>query len=145
VKVSQAGIELIKRFEGKRNKAYRDVGGILTIGYGHTGTDVKPFSNWTDEQCEAALKRDLERFEEGVSMLLGSAPTTENEYAAMVSLSYNIGISAFGRSTVLRKHKEGDKEAAAAAFLLWNKVRGAVVAGLTRRRLAERDLYLENP
>jgi len=145
MKVSQAGVDLLKRFEGKRNKAYRDVGGILTIGYGHTGTDVKAYSVWTDEQCEDALKRDLARFEEGVSMLLGSAPTTENEYAAMVSLSYNIGISAFGRSTVLRKHKEGDKESAASAFLMWNKVRGAVVAGLTRRRLAERDLYLENP
>ena len=142
MKVSQAGIELIKQFEGKRNRAYRDVGGVLTIGYGHTGVDVKPFSNWTDEQCEAALKRDLARFEEGVSMLLGDTPTTQHKADAMVSLCYNIGISAFGRSTVLRKHKEGDKEAAANAFLMWNKVKGAVIAGLTRRRIAERDLYL---
>ena len=142
MKISQAGIDLIKAFEGKRNKAYRCSAGVLTVGYGHTGADVKQYTTWTDEQCEEALKRDLTRFEEGVTLALGNVPVTQNEFDAFVSLSFNIGISAFGRSTVLRRHKEGDKKGAADAFLMWNKVKGAEVAGLTRRRKAERALYL---
>jgi lysozyme len=70
-----------------------------------------------------------------------NAPTTDNQFSAMVSLAYNIGVGAFARSTVARKHNEGDHQAAAEAFALWNKAGGRVLAGLVRRRKEEADLY----
>lgn len=138
-RINAAGLALIKEFEGCRLEAYRDAVGIWTIGYGSTGPHVHPNSRITPQEAEALLLSDLERFERAVDE--ASPQATDNQFAAMVALAFNIGISALLRSTVLREHKAGNHEAAARAFGLWSKAGGKTLAGLVRRRAAESDLY----
>jgi lysozyme len=140
--VCAAALALIERDEGLRLHAYRDVGGVLTIGYGHTGPDVHPGEVITKAAAEAIEAKDVGRFAALIEAHLGDAPTTDDQFGAMVSLAYNIGDGAFNRSTVLKKHRTGDRQGAADAFLLWDEVHGHVVAGLSRRRREERALYL---
>lgn len=141
-RVNQAGLALIKSFEGLRLGAYLCPARVWTIGYGHTGPDVRPGQKITEAEAEALLKGDLDRFESGVSTALGDAPTTDNQFSAMVSLAFNVGLGAFQRSTVLRQHRAGNRQRAAAAFLMWVKGGGKTLPGLVRRRTAERNLYL---
>ena len=145
--VSQDGIELIKRFEGLEVQSYRDVAGIWTIGYGHTGPEVGPGMRISEGEAEQLLARDLERFEEGVAGAV-TAPITQAQFDALVSLSYNIGVGAFRRSTALRRLNKGDFEGAAEAITWWNKAtvngRKRPVLGLTRRRAAEAALFLQD-
>ena len=150
MKINQAGIDLVKSFEGLELKAYRDIAGVLTIGYGHTGPDVVEGMEILETDAETLLRRDIASFEEGVESALYEAIEKgfigENEFSAMVSLAYNVGIGAFKGSSVARYARRNDDEKAADSFLLWNKARidGKLqpVAGLTRRRKAERALYL---
>lgn len=131
----------IKSFEAFRAQSYLPTPDDKpTIGFGTTGPDIRLGMTWTRAQAEERFRRDLAAFGAKVAALV--KPTTAQcEYDAMVSLAYNIGVSAFSRSTVLRKHNAGDKRSAAAAFLMWNKQRGKVLAGLTRRREAEKSMY----
>ena len=137
-----AGVTLIKEFEGFVPKSYLCPAGVLTIGYGSTGTHVKRGMTVTREEGEALLRYDLLRFERGVEVLTQGVPTTDNQFAAMVSLAFNIGLAAFTKSTVLKQHRKGNRQRAAAAFLLWIKGGGRKLPGLVRRRNAERKLYL---
>ena len=143
--INQAGLALIEHFEGLRLEAYQDVAGIWTIGYGHT-RGVFPGMRFTAAQAQQALQDDLITAEAAVGSAVAGANTTDDQFAAMVSLCFNIGSGNFRSSTVLREHLAGDVPAAANAFLMWNKatVNGVltVVAGLTARRTAERALYL---
>jgi lysozyme len=143
--INDAGLTLIKTFEGLRLNAYQDVAGIWTIGYGHT-RDVSARMTFTQDQADQALNADLLSTETSVDRALDGVETTDNQFAAMVALSYNIGSGNFASSTVLREHRAGATQAAADAFLLWNKatIDGVlqVVRGLTNRREAERTLYL---
>ncbi len=143
--INDAGLALIKHFEGCRLTAYKDVAGIWTIGWGHTG-GVSEGMTWTQDQADAALLEDLSGFETAVQTGVADAATTPNQFAAMVALAFNIGSGAFASSSVLREHRAGQYENAANAFLLWNKstIDGVlqVVQGLTNRRTAERTLYL---
>lgn len=143
--INEAGLALVKRFEGLKLDAYQDVAGIWTIGYGHTN-GVQPGMHITEAQAEQALRDDLHTAEHVVEDATQVAPPTDNEFAAMVSLCFNIGSANYRGSSVLKEHLAGDKVAAADAFLLWNKARvGGVlqpVAGLTNRRKAEQELYL---
>ena len=139
--MNKAGLDLIKSFEGLRLKAYRCPAGVPTIGYGATGPDVRIGMIWTEGQADARLVADVARFEQAVAKAL-TVPANENEFAAMVSLAFNIGTGAFARSSVLRRHNARDFAGAAEAILLWNKGGGRVLPGLVRRRKAERDLYL---
>jgi lysozyme len=139
MKISPRGIELIKRFEGLRLKAYKDAGGVLTIGYGHTGPDVKPGLTIDREQAEALLRKDLARFEAGVRR--HAAAAGQDRFDALVSFAFNVGLAAFARSTLLRKHKAGDFVGAADQFPRWIRAGGRVLPGLKRRRAAERALY----
>ncbi len=143
-RIHAAGLNLIKSHEGCRLTAYRDVAGVWTIGYGSTGPHVRAGLTITQEQADALLRQDVGRFASGVERLLAGAPTTGNQFSAMVSLAYNIGLGAFARSTVLRQHRAGHRLRAAAAFLLW--IKGGrprrSLRGLIRRRSAERTLYL---
>lgn len=143
--INRAGLDLIKHFEGCRLHAYQDVAGIWTIGYGHTA-GVCEGMIFTQAQADQALVADLGDAELTVDAAVRGVATTDNQFAAMVSLCYNIGSGNFDLSTVLREHCAGHAQRAAEAFLLWNKaeVDGVlqVVAGLTRRREAERTLYL---
>lgn len=145
MRTSAAGIALIKRNEGCRLETYTDITGTLTIGYGETGPYVVPGLHYTQAQAEEGLARRLaNEFEPGVMAAIGSAPTTQTQFDAMVSLAWNIGVSAFTKSTVAREHKAGDYNAAADAFRLWNQSKGKMIPALARRREEERALYLSD-
>jgi lysozyme len=149
MKINARGLALVKRWEGCELTAYRCPAGILTIGYGSTGPHVKPGMVITEAEAEALLLKDLARFETGVSAILGLAPTNEDQFSALVSFSFNLGLHALLKSTLMKKHKARDYPAAADQFRSWNKarVRGQLIplAGLTARREAERKLYLGEP
>ncbi|WP_158922079.1 lysozyme [Acidisphaera sp. S103] len=143
--INAAGLKLIKSFEGCKLTAYQDVAGIWTIGYGHTRS-VSVGMVFTQDQADQALASDLLSTEAAVARALASVDTNDNHFAAMVSLTYNIGSGNFASSSVLKHHRTGRAQDAADAFLMWNKatINGVlqVVNGLTNRRTAERTLYL---
>jgi lysozyme len=136
-------IDLIKQFEGCRLFAYRDSVGIPTIGYGHTD-GVTMDQIITPSEAEDILAEDLQKFEDGVRMLAPGA--TGNQFAALTSFAFNVGLRALGTSTLLRRFLAGDIQGAADEFLHWNKghVAGVLVEleGLTKRRRAEREVFL---
>lgn len=141
--MNQAGIDLLKHFEGFCGAAYPDPatgGDPWTIGYGFTKC-VQPGDRITLQDAEDRLKVEMAEFEGGVLALCTRLPTP-NQLAALVCLAYNIGLGAFKKSTVLRKHNNGETYAAAGAFLMWVKAAGKTMPGLVRRREAERALYL---
>lgn len=143
MKLSTRGIDLIKRFEGYSSKAYPDPatgGAPWTIGYGTTN-GVKPGMVITAEKAEKMLRDDVAKFESGVSSLV-TAPTTQGQFDAMVSLAYNIGLGNFGKSTLLKKHNARCYTCAADQFRVWNRANGKVMNGLTKRRAAEREVYM---
>lgn len=118
---------------------------VWTCGWGATGPDIGPDTVWTQPEADARFDRDLSRFGAGVWLHL-TGPTSQQQYDAMVSLSYNIGIANFSASTVLRLHNAGDYTGAAANFADWNKQRDdegelVVLDGLTKRRTAEAAIY----
>lgn len=144
--VNQATIDLIKRFEGCKLTAYKDIVGIWTIGYGTTaaaGLGITPDKGMTitQDRAEDLLRQGVEKFAATVDALITSK-VNANEYGACVSLAYNIGPTAFAKSTVLRELNAGNKDRAAAAFKMWNKAGGEVVQGLVNRRNAEVTLFL---
>jgi lysozyme len=146
MKINQATVELVKEFEGFRAKAYKCPAGIWTIGYGTTaaaGVGITPKEGMTITRSDAEgyLHGALEKFAAQIESDI-TAPINENEFGAFVSLAYNIGPGAFRKSSALRHFNAGDKAKAAAAILLWDKAGGKVLRGLTRRREAERKLFL---
>jgi len=140
MKCNHAGKSIIKSFEGLRLQAYRCPAGIWTIGYGDTH-NVTPGMVITEQEADERLDARLLEFEEAVS---GMAPPfiTENQFSALVSFAYNVGASALAGSTMLQKLNAGDIEGAAREFPRWNKSGGRVLNGLTRRRNAEKELFL---
>ena len=144
--INDAALQLIKKWEGFRPAAYQDPVGIWTIGYGTTanaGVGITPKAGMVISEGAATSYLDaaVTKFAHNVTAAL-TKPANENEFGAMVSLAYNIGPTAFKRSTVARKFNEGDKKGAADAFLLWNKAGGRVLKGLANRRVEERALFL---
>lgn len=140
-RTNQNGLLLIKSFEGLRLKAYRDAVGIWTIGYGTT-RGVQPGMEISEEQAEAFLQEDLARFEQAIADSV-KVPINDNQFAALVSFTYNVGSGALRSSTLLRLLNAKDHvRAIADQFPRWNKAGGRVLAGLTRRRNAERALFL---
>lgn len=133
-------VPFIAEFEGLRLKAYRDPVGIWTIGYGHT-QGVRPGDVWTREQAEEALRSEVAKFMTGVEELV-DVPLTLNQLAALTSFSYNVGLGALRRSSLLKRLNEENYAAAANQFLRWNRAGGRVLNGLTRRRRAEKELFL---
>ena len=149
-KISEQGLRFIKRHEGLRLQAYKDSKGVWTIGFGHTGADVKPGMVITIEQAEDLLRRDLVRFEQAVTKLV-QVPLTQAQYDALVSFAYNVGTKALAISQLLKKLNRRDYLGAADEFLKWVyiKVRGPdgkfvkkKLRGLERRRAAERRIFL---
>lgn len=148
---SQAAIDLIHSFESFKRNAYKDPGsknGLpITIGWGSTtdlkGKPIKMGDVWTSEYADRVFARDLANFSAKVTQHIGGAPTTQNQFDAMVSFAYNVGHGegGFKTSTLLKKHKAGDYAGAKAEFARWNKNDGKVMNGLIRRRAAEADLY----
>ena len=140
MKTSQAGIDLIKSFEGLYLNAYEDVVGIWTIGYGHTG-DVQSGETISEEEAEMLLAGDLEESEEAVERYV-TVDLEQHEFDALVSFTFNCGAGALKSSTLLKLLNNGNRQGAAAQFLRWDKAGGKRVAGLTRRRKAEMEMFL---
>ena len=145
MKTSPNGIDLIKRFEGLELESYQDIAGIWTIGYGHTGPEVGPDQRITTSEAEALLRHDLISREKAVSRLT-RVELNQNEFDALVSFVYNVGENAYSRSTARKRLNNGDRIGAADALTWFNKatVNGVLreVQGLTRRRAAEKALFL---
>lgn len=140
MKISQDGLNLIKEFEGFRADAYLCPAGIWTIGYGHTG-GVAEWQSVTKQEAEEYLKSDV-AFAEDVVNEYVEVELTQHQFDALVCFVFNVGADAFRDSTLLRLLNQGQTEEAAEQFLRWNKAGGKVLTGLTRRREAERELFL---
>lgn len=141
MQINQNGLNLIKAFEGCKLTSYKDGGGILTIGYGHTGPDVLENQIITQEQADTFLKNNILEFESGVTKLVKSS-INENQFSALVSFAYNLGLGALKRSHLLERVNESKFTEAANEFLKWDTDGGKIVKGLTRRRRAEVKLFL---
>ena len=138
--INSTALALIKESEGCVLTAYRDPVGILTIGYGHTGPDVTSGLQINMAEADALLKEDLAKFEAGVADLV-KVPITDNQFGALVSFAYNLGLGALGESTLLRKLNAGDYSGASEEFPKWVNAGGQKLPGLVTRRERERKLF----
>lgn len=151
MQTNDAGVSLIQEFEGFVPTWYPDPAHgwkVPTIGYGHTSAAGSPqyatskSLTLTKDEARAILQRDLATYEADVKRLV-TVPLNQNQFASLVSFTYNLGAGNLGNSTLLRKLNAGDYAGAADEFPRWNKAGGKVLAGLVRRRAAERDLFLK--
>jgi lysozyme len=156
--ISEAGIQLIKSFEGCHNQPYKCPASLWTIGFGRvlypdqarlkTGERASyPLRSehnrlWNADEIDALLEADLQRFSDGVLRLCPAAADNQCHLDALVSFSYNCGLGSLQSSTLRMKFNRGDYAGAADEFLKWNKAGGKVLRGLERRREAERALFL---
>ena len=143
LKTSKKGIDLIKRYEGFRANAYADPAhgwAVPTIGYGQT-KGVKRGMKVDKETAEIWLKQDLVYREKWVNKLI-EVPLAQEEFDALVSFAYNLGVGALKKSTLRKKLNQGDKQGAANEFLKWVYAGGKKLKGLVNRRNAERELFL---
>lgn len=145
--LSPRGSDLIKGFESMKLRAYKDGAGIVTAGYGHTGPEVKFGAQYTLEVVLAWFASDSLKAQHTV-IHNTDQPLTQNQFDALVSFCFNIGVDAFVRSTLLKLVNAGKAEEAAEEFVKWDHitVEGEKVesAGLKKRRCAERALFLEH-
>lgn len=145
MQTSEKGIALIKEFEGCKLTAYRDSVGVWTIGYGWTqpvdGKPIRAGMTIKQETAERLLKTGLVSYESDVSRLV-KVGLSHGQFDALVSFTYNLGARSLSTSTLLRKLNAGEYASAADEFMRWNKAGGKVLNGLTRRREAERALFL---
>ena len=146
MKISSLGLELIKEFEGFSANAYLCPAKIPTIGYGNTfyadGTKVKMGDQISKTDALKLLEVIANRdFADKIFPKI-RVPVSQNQFDAMVSLAYNIGVGAFLKSTLLKKVNAGDFAGASEEFLRWNKAGGKEVLGLTKRREREKQLFL---
>lgn len=138
-RISKAGIDLIKGFESLQLKAYQDTGGVWTVGYGHTGPDVKPGMVVTEAKADDLLREDLQEAEAGVRRLFPR--TSPYQFDALVSFVFNLGEGQVGKATLRAKHNSGDYAGAKAEFAKWVFDNGKRLRGLERRRAAEAAMY----
>ena len=140
MQISETSPDLTKVYEGVKPEAYRAPAGMWTLAYGHTG-DFEEGQTITEEEAEELLRQDVAFAEDAVTDFV-EGDLTQGQFDALVCFVFNIGVGAFRESTLLRLLNQGDSEGAAEQFLRWNKAGGKVLAGLTRRREAERELFL---
>lgn len=141
--ISSRGLDLIQRFEGLRTHAYRDTGGVWTIGYGHT-KDVTPGQIITEQQATVLLTEDIMDAEAAVNRMV-KVPLEQHEFDALVSFVFNVGHGAFRSSTMLALLNEGKLLYVPRELLRWVHDNGVVLRGLVRRRLAEARLFMGEP
>lgn len=157
MKASENGIRIIKKFEGRAIKPYRDSVGYWTVGFGHLlypeqlrlereqimSFALKPEDNrvFTEEEMEFLLRIDLLRFERAISKNI-IVPLGQNQFDALISFIFNVGIGALQRSGLRMKLNRKEYFDASLEFLKWNKAGGKVLNGLTTRRKIERELFL---
>lgn len=137
--VNQAGLDLIKEYEGFKPKAYLCPGKVWTIGYGTT-KGVKPGDTITKEQAEERLKQDIKESAQVIEKLV-KVNLTDNQFAALVSFVYNVGQGNFRKSSLLKKLNMGWYETVPIELNKWNRDNGEVLGGLARRRAAEGRLF----
>lgn len=142
MRISLNGISLIKSFEGLRLEAYKDIVGVWTIGYGHTGGDVRPGLTITEPQAVDLLHVDLGKFEDGINAMV-KVTLTQNQFDALCSFTYNVGLGNFQKSTLLKKLNASDFKGASLEFAKWRSAGGKVVPTLVRRRAEEESLFLQ--
>lgn len=144
MRASKGAIDLIKEFEGFKAEAYLCPAGIPTIGYGSTrvhGMKVTLGMKCTVEEAEGYLMDEIDEFTPMLNRII-SFEMSQEQFDAICSFVYNLGIGNFQKSTLLKKINVKDYNGAADEFLKWNKAGGKVLPGLTRRREAERNLFL---
>jgi len=145
-KINEKGLSLIKQWEGLRLNAYQDSTGVWTIGYGHTTAAGKPYVHEglkiTEQKTEAILVRDLGQYERAVEDAV-KVPLTDNQFAALVSFTYNVGAGALKRSTLLKKLNKGDYDGVPAELMKWTRAGKKKLKGLENRRAAEAGLWVQ--
>jgi lysozyme len=141
-RVGPQGKALIKSFEGCKLQAYQDSVGVWTIGYGHTGPDVTPGKVISQGEADLFLDWDLQWVNKCIRESV-KVPLNQNQWDALGSFIFNLGGTKFRKSTLLLKLNLKDYGGAADEFLKWDKAGGNVLPGLTRRRKAERELFLK--
>lgn len=140
--ISQNGINLLKKHEGLRLTAYRCPAGVWTIGYGHTGSEVKPAMTISESEAEKLLRADVALAERAVNKHVTSA-ISQNQFDALVSFAFNVGAGAFKESTLLRIiNKDPMSGNIYTEFLRWINAGGSPSPGLRKRREDEANLYL---
>lgn len=139
MQVSVSGLALIAKFETLSLKSYPDRGGY-SIGYGHRAPEVRPGQTCTVEQAIEWLKTDAACVAEALNRLV-TVPLNQNQFDALASLTYNIGIERFAHSTLLEDLNARNYQAAAGWFPQWDHEDGIEIAGLERRRLAEQARF----
>ena len=147
MKVSDKLIKLLRHHEGVRNKPYQCPAKLWTVGIGHLIGDGKTLppewnKTFTNEEIDAILKRDLNRFELGVHKMLPNVRLRQHEFDALVSFCFNLGLGCFQRSTIRQALLRGDKEAAMESLVKYCRAGGKILKGLQNRRLDERKLFL---
>ena len=148
-KVSDNCIRMIKHHEGVRYQPYQDPIGLWTVGVGHLIGDGKSLpqewnKTFTSEEVDDILKDDLARFERGVNTLIPITRLTQNQFDALVSFSFNVGLGNLQASTLRQKLNRGDYEGAANEFPKWRKAGGRVLQGLVRRRADEKAMFMSD-
>ena len=156
--ISEAGIQLIKSFEGCHNQPYKCPALLYTVGYGHvlypdqarlktperSAYPLRTEHNrvFANDEIDELLEQDLQRFQDGVSRLCPASDDSQPQFDALVSFAFNVGLGNLQSSTLRMKYNRGEYTGAADEFLKWNKSNGKVLQGLVRRREAERMLFL---
>lgn len=140
-KINAKGLALIKLFESCRLKAYQDIVGVWTIGYGHTGPEVIDGMFISQDEADQYLESDLEKFYHLDQYL--SEQVNDNQFSALVCLAFNIGLRALKLSTLMKCINNEDTQGIKQHWMEWNHAGGQVIAGLTKRRKAELDLFNE--
>lgn len=146
MKVSNAGIQLIKHHEGVRYKPYTCPAGLWTVGVGHLIGNGKSLprewnKTFTQDEVNGILKHDLNRFELGVHKMLPNVPLRQHEFDALVSFCFNLGLGCFQRSTLRQALLRGDKKAAMESLVKYCRAGGKILRGLQIRRLDEKALF----
>ncbi len=147
IKVAAAGglmaltVAMVTDFEGYEAKPYRDVVGVLTVCYGHTGADIIPTKTYTKAECDALLEKDLAIVAKAVNPLI-KVNIPDYTRAALYSFTYNVGTGAFSRSTLLKKLNAGDRTGACNELKRWIYAGGVQWKGLMTRREVEKAVCL---
>lgn len=146
MKISQSGIDFIIKHEGFELEPYEDSAGNWTVGVGHLLTDGEPIEKITKEKAYELLRKDLQKVENAINKYFKEFPLTQNQFDALCSLYFNIGVGKITSSSVFRFWQKGRIEDAAEAFLLWNKItkngRKVFSKGHARRRKDEMERFL---
>ncbi len=144
MRMSAAGLAVVKEFEGLRLKAYKCPAAVWTIGYGHTSAAGNPIVTpelvITNDEAEQILERDMVQYEDGVKRFV-KVELTQNQFDALVDFAYNAGVGRLSTSTLLKKVNAGKFDEVPAEFMKWTKGGGKELPGLVRRRRAEVKLW----